>query len=139
MEGAAAEAGFEDLFATDNLGYWKQCGAGKMTISGGEAVNSSDKEVGVAWFSKRQYADFVLKVEFRGDDREFNSGVRLRLPKLDNDSALAKQLGYEVGIHYTVKPYRWLTGSIHTFKAPTTDALKPLEWNDFEITVVGQE
>ncbi|MEZ5385373.1 MAG: DUF1080 domain-containing protein [Prosthecobacter sp.] len=136
---AAVEPGFEDLLNGDNAAYWKQCGPGKMALSGGETLNSSSSEVGVAWFTKREFADFVLKVEFRGAADEFNSGVRLRLPKLGNDPALANQLGYEVAIHHTAKRYKWETGSIHGVKASTSQALKPLDWNAYEITVTGQE
>lgn len=135
---AAVEPGFVDLLGKDHVSFWMQCGPGKMIISNGETLNSSNGEVGVAWYSKVQYSDFTLKVEFKGVGREFNSGVRLRLPRLENDPSMATELGYEVGIHQSIKPYKWTTGSIHRHQTPMIDALNPQGWNEFEITVIGQ-
>ncbi len=135
----ALEPGFVSLLEGANAQAWRQCGPGKMTINGGETFNSSKEGTGVAWFSKQMFTDFILKVEFRGVGREFNSGVRLRLPELQNDSAVANRLGYEVGIHESIKPYRWATGCIHGLQAPTHNAMKRSEWNEFEITVIGQQ
>ena len=136
---AEVEPGFEELFPGENATQWRQCGPGTLTINGGESMSASDDGVGVAWFAGREYSDFVLKVEFMGVAPEFNSGIRLRLPKLGNDPSLANQAGYEVGIHHSNKPYQWETGAIHGLKTPDIQALKPQDWNEYEISVIGQE
>lgn len=133
------DPGFENLLSTENEGHWVQCGPGRMTISRGESVSSSSGGVGIAWYDKKEFSDFILKLEFKGEAPEFNSGIRLRLPKLGSDPSVGNQLGYEVAIHRSEKPYKWETGSIHGEKTPITRALRPDDWNEFEITVTGQD
>jgi len=89
--------------------------------------------------SEREYGDFILRFEFRLEERG-NSGVGLRFP-LQGDPAFD---GLEVQIvdpryyppDYSFEPAE-LTGGIYKALPPGAQVFKPLEWNRYEITCLG--
>jgi len=141
---AAVEPGFIDLLDTEHSAHWVQCGPGSMTIQNGVTHNSSsdDSVFGVAWYTERTFADFILKAEFQGVANEFNSGVRFRFPNPGQDPKIISEQGYEIAISKANKKDPSPTGSIRNSKKvqkPSREALKARDWNEFEITVVGQQ
>jgi len=135
----AVEPGFILLLDRENADGWMQCGPGELRIRDGIATTSSPKGANVAWFSKRMFSDFVLKAEFKGMQRDFNSGIWLRFSDPAGDIRKIKDQKYEVAIHYSVDPFPWQTGAIYGLQEPFLKALKPREWNEFEITASGHE
>ncbi|RPI51904.1 MAG: DUF1080 domain-containing protein, partial [Acidobacteria bacterium] len=78
--------------------------------------------------SDRSYRNFVLSVEFRCSD-DTNSGVFVRSPQENG--------GYEVQI-WRQQPAGYNTGGIvGTAKTARDYAIKPNEWNHFQITADG--
>lgn len=110
-----------------------------MEIRDGVSTNSSQAGWGVTLYKKRMFADFILRAEFKSTEKQFNSGIWLRLPDPKGDVELAKDARYEVGIIWPVRDPKNVTGSIFGHQPPTKDALKVNEWNEFELTVIGQQ
>jgi hypothetical protein len=136
----AVEEGFIPLLDRDHTDGWQQCGPGEMKIRDGVSTNSTPQKWSVAWYHKRMFTDFVLKAEFKGVGREYNSGIWLRFSEpRNNDPATIHDQKYEVAISRAGKDDRWPTGSFHGLQRPFSDALKPSDWNEYEITVVGQD
>lgn len=134
---ARKDAGFVPLFDGKSLEGWKHVGPGGFKVVNG--VLQSYGGMGLLWYSKKKFRDFVLRVEWRVNKKSANSGVFLRFPNPPRTPMTAVNEGYEVQIADTNGPKR-NTGSIFDFKAATKVASKPPgQWNMFEITVVGQK
>ncbi len=132
---AVVEPGFVPLLDSTHSDGWKHVGSGKMSLNNGVATLSSSLDRGVSWYTKNSYSDFVLKLEFQGAAREFNSGVFVRFPNPHDDSSIPSTVGNEVAI---VNPTAdQPTGSIYNFKDAKSSSWRPAEWNSMEITVIG--
>lgn len=136
----AAEPGFVPLLDRDHADGWVQCGPGKMAIINGVSTNSSPQKWGVAWYSKRMFSDFTFRAEFKGMGPNYNSGIWLRFSAPQGTDIMSiHEQKYEVAIENNTKGVKWPTGSIHGVKTPTIDLLRPHDWNDLEITAIGQQ
>ncbi|MBI1746448.1 MAG: DUF1080 domain-containing protein [Acidobacteria bacterium] len=137
-EKAAAPAEkFVPLFNGKDLQGWKMTGPGKFTVADG--LLHTNGGMGLLWYEKKAFGDFVLQVEWKVLRPEDNSGIFLRFPEPPNDPWYAVNNGYEVQIQDMAEP-KHRTGAIYSFQASTKVTSKsPGEWNLFEITVVGQK
>ena len=96
---------------------------------------------GVAWFTKRTFSDFVLKAEFTRNAPVFNSGIRLRFPDPKDDPRSVTEQGYEVAIE-SLNPKgdaQFPSGSIFGFQRASAFPQRDSNWNEFEITAIGQK
>ena len=92
--------------------------------------------VASVWYSVKEYADFVLELEFRCASAETNSGVFVRVPGVPtSDDYIYHSFEIQIddasdGIHQT--------GAAYDAQAPTHLASKPPgEWNHYRIQFVG--
>jgi len=131
---------FETILDGTSLHGWKMCGPGmfvrehKMIISKGG--------MGLLWYTKKKFRDFILRVDWKISGREDNSGVFVRFADPDDDPWIAVNTGYEIQI-YDAEPQdqnaTHRTGAVYDFAPPSTFASnEPGEWNTFEIHVTGQ-
>jgi formylglycine-generating enzyme required for sulfatase activity/serine/threonine protein kinase len=139
--------GFIPLLDRSHTDGWKQVGSGGMKIQEGVAttwVPSNAKPVaGWYFYSKRTFADFTLKLEFKAEGKLSNSGVLVRslLPSeevFNRNMKSDHDIGYEVNIAGDLKD-SWPTGSVIFFQQPSTVPQKPDDWNEMEITIIGQK
>lgn len=113
----------------------------------GGAIKTDSKVGGGTMLSKEDYANFVLKAEFRSHP-DINSGIMLRNSRPQPPAADGTRKkggggrGYELQIrdkdpgNYTGGSF--LTGSVvNVGKAPADAKIKPGEWNTIEATVTG--
>jgi hypothetical protein len=134
------EQGFTPLFDGATLDGWQQAGPGGFNVVDGTLQSFGG--MGLLWYTKKQFDDFVLKADWKVLHIDDNSGVFVRFPDPGNDPWVAVNGGYEVQIDDVGAPDGEMihkTGGIYNFAAPTTVATNPVgEWNFYEIHVVGQ-
>jgi len=137
---AQVEPGFTPLFNGKNLDGWKLVGG-----TGPGYIVEEDRIVcpadgGGNLFTQKEYANFVLRLEFKVSPGG-NNGVGLRAP-LEGDAAYQ---GMEIQVlddpapqYKDIKPAQH-TGSIYGVVPPKQNALKPTgEWNAYDITAQGR-
>jgi len=132
----AAEGKTHVLFDGQNVDGWKQCGPGSFELKDGTLVSKGG--MGLFWFEKQQFGDFVYTLEWKATKKSDNSGVYFRFPDPKDNPWNAVKNGYEAQICDGASKNR--TGSIYNGQEASTLASKePGEWNTYEITCVGQK
>jgi len=142
-----AEPGFR-IIGTGGLAGWQMAGFGSFMELGANIIESIGG-MGLLWYTKEQFTDFILKVDWRATNADDNSGIFLRFPALGNtdpanDWKLAVDQGYEIqiddtGKNPTVSPPQFhdplhLTGSVYKLAPAAIVASRPLgQWNTYEI------
>jgi 3-keto-disaccharide hydrolase len=138
---AQVESGFTALFNGKNLDGWtlvRATGPGYV-VEGDRIVCPADG--GGNLFTVKEYANFVLRLEFKLSPGG-NNGIGLRAP-LEGDAAYQ---GMEIQVlddpapqYKDIRPAQH-SGSIYDVFASKQGALKPAgEWNAYEITAQGRQ
>lgn len=134
------ETGYAPLFDGTSLDGWEQSGPGGFTFADG--MLQSFGGMGLLWYGKRQFSDFILKVVWKEAHWTDNSGVFVRFPDPGDNPWVAVDNGYEIQIDNFGAPNGdpiYQTGAIFNFVAPSHVASNPVgEWNYYEIQAVGQ-
>jgi len=147
------ESGFRTI-GNGGLDGWQMAGLGGFMELGANIIETVDG-IGLLWYTREQFGDFILRVDWRATYRDDNSGIFLRFPALGNsdpanDWKVAVDQGYEIQIDDTgknpdVNPPTFndplhVTGSIYKLAPATKVASKPLgQWNAYEITAKGND
>jgi Domain of Unknown Function (DUF1080) len=123
---------------------WRMAGTGKFVLVEYDKSLRSEGGMGLLWYTKKQYRDFTLKVDWKVSRRNDNSGIFVRFSDPDYDPMIAVNTGYEIQIDDMAMPDGnplHKTGAIYNFAAPlNADVSKPVgQWNIFEIEVTGQK
>lgn len=136
----AAEDGFEPLFNGKDLNGWEG-DPFLWKVEDGMVVGRSP---GIAYndflTTTEEYSDFILRFQIQLVDNVGNSGVQIRSRRV---SGSMEMIGYQVD----VGPSWW--GSLYdesrrrvTLAAPSEatikKALKPTDWNDYEVQASGK-
>ncbi|MEX0727929.1 MAG: DUF1080 domain-containing protein [Planctomycetaceae bacterium] len=137
-EEAADEADFVSLFNGDNLEGWQGATDGYEVLEGG--ILASKAESGGNLFTTDEYANFVLRFEFKLEPGS-NNGIALRAP-LEGVSAYT---GMEIQVlddtadqYKDLQPYQY-HGSIYGVVPAEKGHQKSVgEWNEQEIVVDGK-
>ena len=148
-----SEPGFR-IIGNGGLDGWQMAGFGKFMELGANIIESVDG-IGLLWYTKEQFADFILKVDWRASNIDDNSGIFIRFPALGNtdpanDWKVAVDQGYEIQIDDTgknpdVNPPTFhdplhITGSVYKLASASTVASRPLgQWNTYEIQAKGND
>ena len=147
----AVEAGFVPLCTGANFADWQMAGFGRFTQVGQFRLQS-EGGIGLLWYTKEQFGDFNLRLDWRACIPTDNSGVFIRFPALGksdpaNDWRLAVDKGYEIQIDDTgfnpdtgkIRDTYHQTGAIYTFAPSSQLASLPIgQWNTYEIEARGQ-
>lgn len=131
------------------LAGWQMAGTGGFMELGGSIIESVDG-IGLLWFTKEQFDDFILRVDFRLNSPTDNSGVFIRIPALGtndpaNDWKPAVDQGYEVQIDNTgfnpdtntTGDLKHATGAIYKLAATSGPMPAVGQWHTLEIEAVG--
>jgi hypothetical protein len=145
--GQAPEAGFTSLFNGKDLTGWvygsRAGGAENKSGKGYQVDNGvlfTTKEDGGNLFTEKEYADFVLRFEFKLTENA-NNGIGIRAP-LEGDAAY---VGMEIQVlddggseYKNLRPAQY-HGSIYQMFPATRGHQKPVgEWNSEEIVAKGR-
>ena len=138
---------FVKLFDGKTLDGWKMAGKGNFLIIENEKALLTYGGMGLLWYYKKKFKDFILTLEWKVSNRSDNSGVFVRFPNPYNDPNIAIEYGYEVQIDDTGLPDGdpiHKTGAIYNYKGSslkTKNISKPLvvgKWYTFGIYVIQQ-
>lgn len=136
---------FTYLFDGQSIDGWSMAGPGNFVLIEYDKSLQSQGGMGLLWYTKKKYKDFVLKVDWKVSRRNDNSGVFVRFSNPDNDPMMAVNTGYEIQIDDLAipdgNPFH-KTGAIYNFAAPLNAkaASKAVgQWNTFEIEVTDQK
>jgi 3-keto-disaccharide hydrolase len=69
----------------------------------------SEGEMGLLWYTKKKFKDFVPKLDWKISRRNDNSGVFIRFSYPDNDPLIAVNTGYEMSFRIFLQWMRILT------------------------------
>ncbi len=134
---------FTYLFDGRSMDGWHMAGLGKFVLLKDDKSLRSEGGMGLLWYAKKKYKDFILKVDWKVSRRNDNSGIFIRFSDPDNDPWIAVNIGYEIQIDDLAIPDGnpiHKTGAIYNFAIPlNTQASKPVgQWNTFDIEATGQ-
>jgi 3-keto-disaccharide hydrolase len=140
----SGEDGFTPLFNGKDLEGWEAKESKAELWSFKDGVLTA--KAGGGWLSTRKkYADFVLKLEWRVPTNG-NSGVFLRVPDLKEKeqpyvAGMEIQVLDDDGPIYKGKLQPWqFSGSLYGVVAPSKSVYKGAgQWNEFEITCRGDQ
>jgi hypothetical protein len=138
---------FVKLFNGKTFDGWKMAGKGNFLIIESEKALLTQGGMGLLWYYKRKFKDFILTLEWKVSNRTDNSGVFVRFPNPFTDPNIAIDYGYEIQIDEMGSPngnpiHR--TGAIYKYKGPSPNTkslsnhLEVGRWNTFEIVVKQQ-
>jgi hypothetical protein len=141
---------FTIIFDGNSLNEWLMAGEGRFIALKEENGKSEEQGIilqseggmGLLWYAKKIYYNFILRLDWKLHNKADNSGVFVRFPYPDNDPMIAVDNGYEIQIDDLATPDGdpiHQTGSIYGFAAPKQIASKEVgQWNTFEIKVICQ-
>jgi hypothetical protein len=117
------------------LKNWAHHGPGKFYLNDTSGVLKSHDGMGLLYYSKQKFSDFILELDYKTDHIKTNSGIFVRVPKLDStDNYIHKS--FEIQI-YDAGEGKNATGAIYDAHAPATTPFKaPGEWNHLKIICI---
>lgn len=127
-----AEEGFVSLFDGQTLGGWHLMNGAKFGVEDGVIKHNE----GRGWLrSDKEYADFIVRLEFRFMKPKQDGGVFLRSVKEGKNWPNQK---YEVQVENT-RRMAMIFGAKHDLNVDLVQkVLKPVgEWNEYDIKIVG--
>ena len=131
---------FKTIFDGTSLHGWKMCGPGRFDLIDNLIVSNGG--MGLLWYTKKKFRDFILRVYWKTRAKADNSGIFVRFDNPDDDPWIAVNTGYEIQIYDAEPPdgnATHRTGAIYNFAPPSTFASKAVgEWNTFQIHAIGQ-
>jgi hypothetical protein len=134
---------FTYLFNGKSIDGWRMAGPGKFVFIEYDKSLQSEGGMGLLWYTKKKYKDFVLKIDWKVSRTNDNSGIFIRFSNPDNDPWIAVNTGYEIKIDDMAMPDGnplHKTGAIYNFAAPSNPQSKLInEWNTFEIEATSQK
>ena len=142
---ADPETGFTNIFDGTQASFdkWKHAGQGFFTLNQDGSMtsgnNAAEPNYGLHWYDGKQYKNFSVRMQWKANAATDNSGVFARFPDPGNDPNVAVNQGHEIQINENPGGDPQKTASIYNADRENYRNAKPLgEWNDYEITVVGQ-
>jgi len=130
------EQGFVPLFDGKTLDGWQGAIDGYVAQDG---ILASNKESGGRLFTKKEYADFILRFEFKLEPGG-NNGIAIRSPmegRASRDGMEIQVLDDTAPKYANLKPYQY-HGSVYGMVPAKRGHLKPVgEWNSEEILCEG--
>jgi len=134
--------GFEQVFKRgwggpyEKVG-WNHYGPGYFEVDPKTGVLKGQGGMGLLWYSKKKFRDFVLDLEFKCATKETNSGIFIRVPEVPTGDDYIYH-SFEVQI-YDAGEGKHVTGAVYDVQAPTVSAALPAgEWNHMRITFQGK-
>jgi sugar phosphate isomerase/epimerase len=115
---------------------WNHYGPGYFILDPERGILKSQGGMGLFWFSRKEFRDFILTVDFMSAKEDTNSGIFLRVPEVPvSDDYIYHS--FEIQIYHAGEE-KHKTGAVYDVKAPDSNAYKPAEqWNHLKMTFDG--
>lgn len=131
----AQSSDWKQLFNGKDLVGWKHVGPGEMVVKDGLIKTSGG--MGLLYWTGGQLGDCVIRVVYKMDHENDNSGVFIRIPLEPRDAWMPVNYGYEVQIDNSADEHH-STGVVYSFSKALARPGKPgPEWNTMEIILDG--
>ena len=132
--------GWTQLFNGSDLSGWKHVGAGSHLVADG--MITSHGGMGLLYSTKGKFSNCVIKVVYKMQKFNSNSGVFIRIPIEPREAWMPVFYGYEVQIDNHPETSNeddyHITGALYSLTKPLSKPGKPgPEWNTMEITLDG--
>ena len=101
------------LFDGTSIADWKMCGPGRFALDRENGLIRSEGGMGLFWYARRMFRDFVLRLEWQENRRVDNSGVFIRFPDPGDDPWIAVNEGYEIQIYDDWEDRLFVTGAVY--------------------------
>ena len=115
---------------------WNHYGPGHFTIDEKSGELTAWGGMGLFWYSRKMFKDFILELDYRCEEVFSNSGIFIRVPEVpSSDDYIGKCFEIQIddaqsGIH--------VTGSVYDAEGATAKAWKETgEWNHYKISFIG--
>ena len=130
---------WHQLFNGRDLTGWEQVGPGEFVVE--DSLLKTAGGMGMILYPAEMFSDVVIRVVYKVQDNDCNSGVFIRIPEKPADEWVAVNKGYEVqidnGTRHVGGDYH-CTGVLYSMtKAMAHPQKAPGEWNTMEITLDG--
>jgi len=133
--------GYEEILSPSRGRYskhgWNHYGPGHFELDEKEGILKSVGGMGLLWYSRKKFRDFILELDYQCSDQKTNSGIFLRVPHIPvSDDYIYHSFEIQIndsgeGIHRT--------GAVYDAVAPSKDAFNPTgKWNHLRITFQGK-
>jgi len=128
------------LFNGTDLTGWKQVGKGSMSVEKGMIRGHGG--MGLLYYTKEKFSNCTLRVVYRMEKANSNSGVYIRIPVEPREEWMPVHYGYEVQIdnhpETSDEDEYHVTGTLYSLTKPMAKPGKPgPEWNTMDITLDG--
>lgn len=132
--------GWISLFNGKDLNGWKQVGDGTHFVKDGLICSTGG--MGLLYYTKRKFSNCSIRVVFKMQKFNSNSGVFIRIPIEPREAWMPVHYGYEVQIdnhpETSGEDDYHITGTLYSLSKPLAKPGKPgPEWNTMEITLDG--
>jgi sugar phosphate isomerase/epimerase len=115
---------------------WNHYGPGYFELDAESGVLEGQGGMGLLWYAKKKFKDFILELDYKCADEFTNSGIFLRVPRVPvSDDYIYHS--FEIQINPAGKGIH-ATGAAYDAEAPVKEAFHPAgKWNHFKISFIG--
>ena len=138
---ADRETGWRELFNGKDLTGWRFVGKGTVEVKDG-LIETGLHGDGLLYWTGGKIGHCVLRVVYRMQHENDNSGVFIRIPLEPREDEMPENYGYEVQIdnhpERSGEDEYHSTGTLYSFTKPLAEAWRPgPEWNTMDILMNG--
>ena len=126
----------KQLFNGKDMTGWKHVGEGSFTVENGAL--KTEGGMGLLTYTEEKFGDAVIRVVYKPNSPQANSGVFIRIPDEPEDAWYAVHFGHEVQISDRGSELH-RTGAIYTFAGAAKYPASPSGWNTLEIRLDGSK
>lgn len=134
-----ADSGFTLLFNGHDMNGWQHAGDGSFSIENGELVSHGG--MGLLWYSRKKFTNYVLRVTYRETSNHDNSGVFIKIgpdqPSGPQGAWYGVNHGYEIQIDDHDNEFH-RTGCVYSMVRCGVNSKPWGQWNLMEIRVHGR-
>ena len=131
--------GYTNLLKTSNGDYskngWNHYGPGYFTLDKDTGVLETIGGMGLFWYSKKKYKNFILELDYKTSEQKANSGIFLRVPEIPiSDNYIYNT--FEIQICDAAEDDS-KTAAVYLASAASKDVSNPPEeWNHYKIAFI---